>query len=367
MDNILVVNQGSARLKLSLFSVNQKILKLISSFDVDGDIDEVLPRFTSKKIVGIGHRLVHGGFEFCMPTKIDSTVIQHLEKYSEMAPLHNPICLKNIQECVLHFGSQMLQIAVFDTAFHQSIPKKASTYAIPYKMTLKHHIMAYGFHGIAHEALWNAYLQETKKKSAKVITVHLGGGCSITAISQGASVDTSMGFTPLQGLMMETRSGDIDPGLLEYLCLKENKSISEITKILNQDSGLLGVSGVTSKMKELLSVNGQEQANLAIEMFCYRIVKYIGAYIAILGGIDALIFSGGIGENACQIRKCVVETMQWYKVLLDVSENEKVVDLLPGEVRKISDQSSLVDVFVIGSNENYWIAGQVFQYRKRAK
>lgn len=358
MANILVINQGSSSLKVSLFEVKEKKLVFKLSLNVKDPLEDVLKEFVSLNVIGIGHRVVHGGDKYVKATLLTSSVIKDIERFSELAPLHNPACLRCIKITKEMF-KRVPQVALFDTAFFSSLPQVASTYALPFKMSLKHHIRRYGFHGIAHESLTALYRNFTKNRSAKIITMQLGGGCSMSAIDKGAPIDTSMGFTPLQGLVMETRSGDIDPGLLEYLCMKEKKSISAITKILNQHSGLLGLSGKVASMQELLTYKRDPQVDLALDLFCYTIVKYIGAYIAALKGVDALIFSGGIGENAYQIRERIIKGMQWYGLSLDSKNNRETHSLHPSEVRNISKSSSKVEVFVMGSYENEWIAKQL--------
>jgi len=255
------------------------------------------------EILGIGHRVVHGGEEFKESTLITGKVIRSIEKYSELAPLHNPPSLLGIKA-----ASKILkgipQAAVFDTSFHQTMPGKSFLYGLPFKYYKKYGIRRYGFHGTSHRFVAEkaSRILGRHLKGLKIITCHLGNGCSMTAVKSGKSIDTSMGFTPLEGLMMGTRSGDLDPAVVFYLMKKERLSPNEISDILNKASGLLGVSGLSNDMRDLVKssrLKGQKavRSKLAIEMFIYRIEKYIGSYQAAMGGLDAVIFTAGIGEN----------------------------------------------------------------------
>jgi acetate kinase len=252
-------------------------------------------------------------------------------------------------------------VAVFDTAFHQTMPDVARRYAIPVDMADRHHIRRYGFHGIAHASLAHGYrvCTGTPLQGTRVITLQLGNGCSVAAMVDGQSVDTSMGFTPLEGLVMGTRSGDVDASIVTYLAEREKVEPAEVEQWLNERSGLLGVSGRSNDMKELLRAVEQERdgrAKLAIELFCYRARKYLGAYLAVLGGADALIFGGGIGENAPEIRRRICLEMEWCGVSLDYARNEVAVGLPAGSGAKISTESSRPAVYVIAADEETWIA-----------
>lgn len=329
---ILVVNSGSSSLKTSLFKVEGKKcarmqdlqIKGINSLspslvkrtlqkdekeplnsvkDIKGALDIILEKLKGlfTEIAAIGHRFVHGGDKYRTSVLINPSIRNDLEQLVALAPLHNPACLEGIKACENYFGEKMPQVVCFDTSFHRNMPLFASQYALPYDLALKYGIKRYGFHGIAHAFLWQAYELQTEKKDSKVITIHLGNGCSMAAIKAGVSLDTTMGFTPDEGLVMATRAGDLDPAIVEFLCVHENKTPSEVTHLLNHSSGLLGVSGVSSDMKRVLgAVNKDKRAALAVDIFCYRIVKYLGAYLAILGGAEAIIFSGGIGENSSE-------------------------------------------------------------------
>lgn len=319
--------------------------------------------FTFSSLQGIGHRFVHGGGRYLSTTRIDPTVVTDLEKLSYLAPLHNDACLLGIKEC-LALGGSIPQVAVFDTAFHHSLPAVAANYAIPNDLALKYQIKRYGFHGIANAFLWSTYVENIRKDAckAKIITLHLGNGCSMTAIQDGLSVDTSMGFTPAEGLIMATRAGDIDAAIVEFLCLHDKKKPSEVMEQLNSQSGLLGISGASSDMETLLALSLEnEKARLAVDMFCYRIVKYLGAYIAILGGADALIFSGGIGENSPTIRDQIITKMEWFGLKIDREVNQQTIGLPVGAMQKISSPASKIPCYLIASDENIFIAKEVYQ------
>jgi acetate kinase len=257
------------------------------------------------KVNGVGHRVVHGGEEFNTSTLIEDKVLKSVEKFSELAPLHNPPSLEGIRSCMKIFGG-VPQVAVFDTAFHQSMPEYAFCYGIPYEFYKKYGIRKYGFHGTSHRyvSAKAAELLGKPREDLNIITVHLGNGCSIAAVAKGKSVDTSMGFTPLEGLLMGTRSGDLDPAVVTFIMQREGLKIEEINDMLNKESGLLGVSGVSNDMRDILKSidEGNERARLAYDIFVYRIKKYIGAYAAVLGNVDAVVFAGGIGENVPRVK-----------------------------------------------------------------
>lgn len=276
----------------------------------------------------VGHRVVHGGDRFTSAVLIDESVIETLEDLCELAPLHNPASLDGIRAARAVLGISIPMVAAFDTSFHHTLPEFASTYALPWELSSKHAIRRYGFHGLAHQyaALRYAELTGTPIDRINIVTLHLGNGCSACAIRGGESLDTSMGFTPLEGLVMGTRSGDLDPALVGYLAHKENARVSEVESWLNNRSGLLGLSGVSSDMRELVATLGQNpRSRLAVEVFCYRARKYLGAYLAALGGADGVIFSGGIGENTPQVREKICSNMQWCGLALDHDANAAVV------------------------------------------
>jgi acetate kinase len=309
-----------------------------------------------RDIDAVGHRVVHGGDRFTSPALIDEAVITELDALCDIAPLHNPGALAGIRAANKILGAAVPMVAAFDTSFHHTMPESASTYAIPYDLAQKHKIRRYGFHGLAHEYDIGRYAELCGKSAAQVsvVTLHLGNGCSATAIRHGRSVDTSMGFTPLEGLVMGTRSGDLDPALINYLARKENAGGAEVETWLNQRSGLLGLSGVSNDMRELTAAyDSNPRARLAVDVFCHRARKYLGAYLAVIdGAAEAVIFSGGIGENSTLVRKKILTGMEWCGLSLDPVANENVT----GRDGKISALKSKLDVFVIHTEEEVIIA-----------
>lgn len=265
------------------------------------------------EVTGVGHRVVHGGEEFNESTLINDKVIKSIEKFSELAPLHNPPSLAGIKSCARIFKG-VPQVAVFDTAFHQSMTPDAFCYGVPYEFYKKYGIRKYGFHGTSHRYVSGkaAEMLEKSPEDINVITVHLGNGCSIAAVAKGKSVDTSMGFTPLEGLLMGTRCGDLDPAVVTFIMQRENLGMDEVNSLLNKECGLLGVSGVSNDMRDILKAidEGDERAKLAYEIFVYRILKYIGAYAAALGEVHAIVFTAGIGEHVPAIKEEIRERMK---------------------------------------------------------
>ena len=313
----------------------------------------------------VGHRVVHGGEQFREPVIIDDDVMAKIDRLVELAPLHIPGSMAGIEGARAVLGAHIPMVAVFDTAFHGSIPPRAATYAIDLDLARKHGIHRYGFHGIAHAALAGICAAAVNRPltSLRLITLQLGNGCSATAIDRGRSVDTSMGFTPLEGLMMGTRSGDLDPAVVGHLARKEGLSVDEVERLLNERSGLLGVSGLSHDMRELLKAaegKPDSRADLALDIFCYRIRKYIGAYLAVLGGADALVFGGGIGERSAVIRARICEGMGWCGLRLDRSRNEAAVQVAPGEAVRISEASAPISCYVAGVDEEMEIARATF-------
>jgi acetate kinase len=304
----------------------------------------------------VGHRVVHGGSRFTGAVAIDDQVLAAIEGVSELAPLHNEPALQAIYAAMEALGPETPMVAVFDTAFHTTLPKKASEYAIPGDLAAKHEIRRYGFHGIAHQYMAERYSVITSRpiEGTKLITLQLGNGCSATAVAGGRSIDTSMGFTPLEGLMMGTRSGNLDPSLPGFLARREGVRIEDVEGWLNTRSGLLGVSGHSRDMRELLrrAHQGDTRAELAVEMFCYRVRKYIGAYLTVLGGADAVVFGGGIGENAPMVRAHICVDMDWCGIRLDEDRNAKAV----GSEGRISADDSKVHAYVITVDESVMIA-----------
>jgi len=312
---------------------------------------------SSADIHAVGHRVVHGGEMFSESALIDSKVLQGIEDCIDLAPLHNPNNIKGIVAARELFGKDIPQVAVFDTAFHHSIPEQAYLYAVPYHLYRRHRIRRYGFHGTSHRYVAFRYraLRELTREQTNIITLHLGNGCSAAAIRQGNSVDTSMGMTPLEGLVMGTRSGDLDPAIVNLIATKEGMSPSEVDTLLNTQSGLLGISGLTNDMRLLqseLKENADRRVQLAIEVFCYRARKYIGAFLAAMGGADAVIFTGGIGENSPEIRARICEGMEWAGLTIDDVKNQQTV----GKEGLISSDDSRLLAYAIPTDEELLIA-----------
>jgi acetate kinase len=309
------------------------------------------------EIEAVGHRVVHGGERFSQSIRVDDDVWKGLEGLVELAPLHNPHNLRGIAAARAALGPGVPQVAVFDTAFHHGLPETAYLYAIPYQFYRRYRVRRYGFHGTSHRYVAYRYRQLTGRNAAetKIITMHLGNGASACAIVEGKSVDTSMGFTPLEGLVMGTRSGDLDPAILDFISIKEGLTSREVESLLNKQSGLLGVSGLTSNMRELLeedAEHGDRRARLAVELFCYRAKKYLGAYLAAIGGVDAIVFAGGIGENAPAIRARICEGLDWFGISIDASKNTSLV----GREGRIDAAGSRVELWVIPTDEELLIA-----------
>lgn len=310
------------------------------------------------EIDAVGHRVVHGGERFVRSMMIDDDVLRGIEDCIELAPLHNPANIQGINAARSILGKNVPQAAVFDTAFHHTMPETSYIYAMPYQFYRRHKIRRYGFHGTSHRYIAYQYrtLNDIPRERVNVITLHLGNGSSIAAIKGGNSFDTSMGFTPLEGLVMGTRSGDIDPAIVEFICEKEGMTIHEADLMLNKSSGLLGISGLTHDMRELIAEaedSGDRRARLAIEIFCYRIRKYIGAYLAAMDGADAVIFSGGIGENSPLIRSKICGSIGWLGVAVDEAKNGSLVN---GAEGVFNTEDSRVKLGVIPTNEELLIA-----------
>jgi acetate kinase len=314
----------------------------------------------------VAHRVVHGGRRFTTAVVIDDSVIDGLEALCELAPLHNPPSLAGIRATKALLERAVPMVAAFDTSFHGAIPDYAASYAIPRELAIKHGIRRYGFHGLAHEYSAGRYQEITgaAKEDVNIITLHLGNGCSACAIRAGESVDTSMGFTPLEGLVMGTRSGDLDPALVAFLAQAEHVDAAAVEDWLNKRSGLLGMSELSSDMRDVVSgYDTNPRAQLAVDVFCYRARKYLGAYLAILGGAEALVFSGGIGENSPFVREKICAGMEWCGLLLDEAQNAARV----GTEGCISKTSARIRIFVIPSNEEAVIARQTAMLLTRNK
>ena len=386
---ILVVNCGSSSLKYQLIdSETEKALAvgLCERIGIDGRlnhrpaggdkvvmeialpnhevaIQSVLAALTDAnhgviasldEINAVGHRVVHGGEKFASSVVITDEVMAAIEECNDLAPLHNPANLIGINACkTIMPGVPM--VAVFDTAFHQTMPKTAYLYGIPHEYYDKYKIRRYGFHGTSHSFVSKRAIDIAglDKNNSKVIVCHLGNGASITAVKNGESVDTSMGLTPLEGLIMGTRSGDIDPAIIEFIAHKEGKSIDEIMNILNKKSGVYGMSGVSSDFRDLenASNEGNVLAQEAFEVFCYRVAKYVGAYVAAMNGVDAIAFTAGLGENDKRMRKYVCEYLGYLGITLDDEKNQ-----VRGEERIVSTEDSKVKVIVVPTNEELAIA-----------
>lgn len=310
-------------------------------------------------IKAVGHRVVHGGEAYSKPVVIIDEVLKAIEACADLAPLHNPPNLVGINASSTALPG-VPQVAVFDTAFHQSIPKEAYLYALPYEYYTKYQIRRYGFHGTSHHYVTRKAADVLGKKESEIniITCHLGNGGSITAVKNGKSVDTSMGLTPLEGIVMGTRSGDIDPSIPWFLTQK-GMTPDEINNVLNKKSGLMGISGISNDMRNLLEAadNGNSQARLAVDIFNYRIKKYVGSYMAVLGKVDAILFTGGIGENNSYIRASVLENMQALGVELDEEKNA----VRSREARDVATDASSVRVLVIPTDEEGYIASETYR------
>jgi acetate kinase len=306
----------------------------------------------------VGHRVVHGGERFSKSVLITDEVLRGIEDGIELAPLHNPANIAGITAARASLGLGVPQVAVFDTAFHQTLPEHAYLYALPYQLYRRHRIRRYGFHGTSHRYVAYRYrtLRGIARDATNVITLHLGNGCSIAAIREGNCIDTSMGLTPLEGLVMGTRSGDVDASVVDFIGSKEGLSVTEVESLLNKQSGLLGISGLTDDMRELLAEareHNDRRARLAIEIFCYRARKYIGAYLAAMNGGDAIIFAGGIGENSPEIRATICAGLSWLGIEVDAARNAAHIS---GREGQISTAQSRVGVYVIPTNEELLIA-----------
>lgn len=388
---ILVINCGSSSLKYQLFDMKDESVlakgivekiglngSFIKNERNDGDkiilkgniydhqqaIEYVLGVLISEKhgsiksleeINAVGHRVVHGAEAFKSSVSITKEVIDKMEECVELAPLHNPPNLKGIY-AITNLLPNVPQAGVFDTAFHQSMKPESYLYAIPYSLYKKHGIRRYGFHGASHRYVSQraAELMNKDLKSIKVITCHLGNGASITAIKNGESIDTSMGLTPVEGLMMGTRCGDLDVGALTFIMHKEDIGVSATNTLVNKHSGVLGISGVSSDMREVENAanEGNERAILALRMYEYRIKKYIGAYTAALGGVDAIIFTGGIGENASDTRANVIKDIEYLGIDFDFEKNKGI----HGKEAELTTENSKVKVWVVPTNEELVIA-----------
>lgn len=361
--NILVLNVGSSSVKFSVFKehkflFNGLIERIKGKKGYESAIRSIFDALEKKKIKidAIGHRVVHGG-EIEASSVIDKKVFDDIKKCAEFAPLHNIPEIEGIKVCKKIFPG-VKQIAVFDTAFHQTMPEHSYLYAIPYKFYMKYGIRRYGFHGTSHHyvALEAAKILKKKLGKLKIITCHLGNGASVAAINKGKVVDTSMGFTPLEGLVMGTRSGDIDPAIVLYLIKDRKMKVDEVNKILNKKSGLLGISGISSDVRDLIK-SKNKRAKLALDVFCYRIMKYVGAYAAAMNGVDVIVFTAGIGENAYYLRSKILKNFEYLGLKLDLGRNKK-------NNAVITRKGSKVIAMVIHTNEELMIVKEVLKILK---
>ncbi|MBR2071694.1 MAG: acetate kinase [Phascolarctobacterium sp.] len=306
------------------------------------------------EINAVGHRVVHGGERFTDSMLITTDVIKGIEACCEIAPLHNPPNLHGILAC-MELLPEVPQVAVFDTAFHQTMPKTAFLYGLPYEMYVKYGLRRYGFHGTSHRyvAQKAAEMMGEHMSDLRIITCHLGNGASLTAIKYGKSVDTSMGYTPLEGLIMGTRSGEIDPAIIPFLMEKENMDAMQIDNFLNRRSGILGISGLSSDFRDLEAAanNGDERSQLAIDVFAYKVKKYIGGYVAAMGGVDAIVFTAGLGENSPFMREKICNGLEYLGTRIDPELNK-----IRGKAREISIKRARTKIFVIPTNEELVIA-----------
>lgn len=394
--NVLVINAGSSSLKYQLINmVDQQVLckGQVERIGIEGSflkqkggaeeadihaeiknhndaIQMVLEALTDAKhgvvqsleeIDAVGHRVLHGGEKFADPVLVDEQVIHDLEAITDLGPLHMPANISGIKAC--QQAMPVPQVAVFDTGFHQTMPPKAYLYGLPYEAYEKHKVRRYGFHGTSHLFVSQRAAELRGTEKGRMITCHLGNGSSLCAILDGKCMDTSMGLTPLEGVVMGTRSGDMDPAIVKFIMEKEHKTIEEMDHYLNKESGVYGLSGVSSDFRDLAkaAAEGHQRAILALDVFIYRIQKYIGAYAAALGGVDTLVFTAGIGENDAKMRKDILTGMEWLGIQLDDEANQQ-----RGE-HKISAPDSKVEVWVIPTNEELVIARETVRLAKQAK
>lgn len=363
--NVLVLNAGSSSLKYQVIATDLERIEqdrderlshgsVETPQGVHAAFEKALSSIRDVAIHAVGHRVVHGGELFSESALIDDRVLNAIEQCVELAPLHNPASLDGIRAARAFFGSAVPQVAVFDTAFHHTLPQHAYLYALPYRMYEEHHVRRYGFHGTSHRYVAHRYRQISKlsREHTNIISLHLGNGCSAAAIQRGRSIDTSMGMTPLEGLIMGTRSGDLDPAVALQIGIKERMSPEAVELFLNKECGLLGVSGISSDMRDLRTHGDDRKARLAVDMFCYRARKYIGAYLAAMDGADAVIFTGGIGENSPEIRASICHGLAWAGLQIEPEKNAHAI----GREAKISTDRSRFGAYCIPTDEELLIA-----------
>ena len=393
---VFVLNAGSSSLKYQLINAETSELKasgLVERIGIDGilkhevgenkkltfelsipthkeAIELVLRILTNdetkvidsiKEIEAIGHRIVHGGEFFKKSTIVDNDVVEKIGKLIPLAPLHNPANILGIKICQ-ELMPDVPNVAVFDTAFHQTMPIENYLYAVPYGDYTEHHLRKYGFHGTSHYYVSNEAVKILKKKDSKVIICHLGNGSSVCAVRDGKSISTSMGLTPLEGLIMGTRCGDIDAGVIPYLMEKKGLDTHQIIDYLNKKSGILGVSGISSDLREVIkaSKDGDKRSKITIEMLCNRIKKYLCSYAGLMGGVDAICFTAGIGENSDLIREKVCHGLEFMGIELDIEKNK----IRASGIREISNQNSKTKIYIIPTNEELVIAKDTYNLVK---
>ncbi|MFZ5590005.1 MAG: acetate/propionate family kinase [Pseudomonadota bacterium] len=348
---VLTVNTGSSSVRLALFKDGAPPQRQTVALNGNGTAAARLRAFLHQQNAGpvavVAHRVVHGGNSLVAPCTIDARVETEIERLAPLAPLHNPVALAWIRAAREVLGPGVTQVAVFDTAFYADLPEAARTYAIPLDLAHKHGLYRYGFHGIAHQAMWRRWreLRPDVPEGGRVITAQLGAGCSMAAVERGVPRDTSMGFSPLEGLMMATRGGDLDPGIVTWLQRREGFSPEVTERLLYYNCGLQGVAG-ESDMRRLLA-RADSEARLAVEMYCHRARKYLGAYLAVLGGAEAILFGGGVGENAPFVREKILTNMEWADIALDAQANRVAV----ATEARISQPQSRTEVWVIPVDE----------------
>ena len=358
--SVLTVNAGSSSVRLAAFAPEEAELRArgVERHDLGaGPPGELLAAFVARHLPArprlVAHRVVHGGARLTSTRRIDAGVEAEIERIAPLAPLHNPVALAWIRAAREVLGADVPQVAVFDTAFYAQLPVVAATYALPRELSTRHGLRRYGFHGLAHQALWSRWreLRPDVPDGGRVISFQLGAGCSVTAIDRGRPLDTSMGFSPLEGLVMATRSGDVDPGLVTFLQRVEGLSAADMERLLNESSGLLGVSGLSGDLRLLLAAD-DPRARLAVQLYCYRARKYLGAYLAVLGGADAILFGGGVGENAAVVRAGILDGLDWARIRLDAAANTAAV----GREGRISAADSGIEAWVIAVDEAHILA-----------
>jgi acetate kinase len=362
---VLTINTGSSSVRLAAFAPDGAELRACGAerHDLDaGTPGELLAAFVKKHLPAppqlVAHRVVHGGARLTSACRIDAGVEAEIGRITPLAPLHNPVALAWVGACREVLGADMPQVAVFDTAFYAQLPEVAATYALPHELSARHEVRRYGFHGLAHQALWSrwrALCQDIGRPEladgGRVISFQLGAGCSVTAIDRGRPLDTTIGFSPLEGLVMAPRCGALDPGVVTFLQRAESLSAADMERLLNESSGLRGVSGISGDMRTLLAAD-DPRARLAVRLYCYRARKYLGAYLAVLGGADAILFGGGVGEHAAAVRAGILDGMDWAGIRLDDAANAAAV----GREGRISAADSCIEAWVIPVDESRILA-----------